>query len=549
MNARSMECGMGSAECGMDDRSPVTPNPVGLLVGVVLALCLAEHGTVGAAVQVSDQDAVASGATTDESKRPSSSEPVVLNLKERLSQPITANFQEVDFAAAVQFLSENSGVNIILSEKAKTLGKSVTVHLIDMPLKRALDHLVKGQGLLYRFDDQTIWVATRDEMQAEPKGTRVFYLKQGPGLFATFEPIAETRESVALQATAVKDMKTIKDILGEVVPELGGSSVMFDERSGALIVTHVPYYLQQIESLLEGLDATPLQVQIEARFIEVSLTDTKEWGFDEQLNNNFSLTKKGDVDLKTRGPGLQLSSTGKSLLRGTKVDFTDFANQTSGNGLNLTFQGVLTNAQYSAVLHALAENKRTKTLSAPRVTTLNNQTATIKIVTEFVYASRYEASVVRKDLNGDGNFLGPGETKFVNVPQDFVTKDLGILLHVTPSVGQDLQTITLALKPEVSEKKTDDTFGGEVTLPRFTTRNLETSVVIGNGQTVMLGGLMKDTTSKTKTQVPFFGSLPVIGKLFRKEDDSTERSNLLIFVTAQLVNPTGDRLAYQTPQE
>jgi general secretion pathway protein D len=199
------------------------------------------------------------------------------------------------------------------------------------------------------------------------------------------------------------------------------------------------------------------------------------------------------------------------------------------------------------------ENKKTKTLSAPRVTTLNNQTATIKIVTEFVYATRYEASVVREDFNGDGDFNdvrsadGKRETRFVNVPQDFVTKDLGILLHVTPSVGQDLRTITLALKPEVSEKKTDDTFGGEVSLPRFTARNLETSVVIENGETVMLGGLMKDTTARTVTKVPFMGSLPVIGALFRREDDSAERSNLLIFVTAQLVNPSGTRLALKDP--
>ena len=155
---------------------------------------------------------------------------------------------------------------------------------------------------------------------------------------------------------------------------------------------------------------------------------------------------------------------------------------------------------------------------------------------------------MREDGNGDGDFNdvktdGTRETRFVNVPQDFVTKDLGILLHVTPSVGQDLRTITLALKPEVSEKKKDDKFGGEVTLPRFTTRNLETTVVIDNGGTVVLGGLMKDTTATTLTKVPVMGSLPIIGKLFRKENETAERSNLLIFVTAQLVQPSGTHLA------
>jgi type II secretory pathway component GspD/PulD (secretin) len=470
------------------------------------------------------------------------------SLDAQLNQPITADFQEVDFAAAVQFLSESAGVNIVLSEQARSQGRPVTGHLVGMPLRHALDYLLKGQGLRYRFDDRTIWVATREELEAEPMETRIFFLNQGPGLVAAFEPMAKTRESVALESAAVRQMKTIKDILSEVIPTLGTSSILVDERTGALIATHVPYYLEQIEALLTQLDVAPIQVLIEARFIEVTFTDTTEWGLDAELTGNAALTKKGDKN-GTRSPALQLSSVGATLQRGTKIDFTNFTNQTSGNGLNLTLQGILSGTQYQAVLHALAENKKTKTLSAPRVTTLNNQTATIKIVTEFVYASRYQASVVREDLNGDGDFSdvisGTRETRFVNVPQDFVTKDLGILLYVTPSVGQDHRTITLALSPEVSEKKTDDSFGGEVTLPRFTARNLETSVVMENGQTVMLGGLMKDTTTKTVTKVPVLGSLPLLGALFRKDEDTAERSNLLIFVTAQILDPSGAHLARQ----
>ena len=463
-----------------------------------------------------------------------------------LTQGVTADFKAVDFVSAIEFLSEMSGVNILLSEKAKTLGRPVTVHLVDLPVELALEYLLKGQGLVFRNDGGAIWVATRDEMDAEPTETRVFHLQQGPGLFAAFEPITDVRDSVAMQATGVKDLRTIRDILLEVIPQVGGSSMVLDERSGALVVMHAPYYLQQVERLLAELDVLPPQILIEARFVEMTVSDTKEWGFDASLDANAPLTKRDQAD-GTRGTGLQLSSLGTTLKRGTSTSFTNFTNQTSGNGLNLTFQGILSGTQYSSVLHALAENKKTKTLSAPRITTLNNQTATIKIVTEFVYASKYGATVVRQDLNGDGDFndtvSGTKETRFVNVPQDFVTKDLGILLHVTPSVGEDLRTITLALKPEVSEKKTDDTFGGEITLPRFTSRNLETSVVVENGQTVVLGGLMKDTTSVTHTRVPFFGSLPVIGALFRKDDDSIERSNLIIFVTAQLLNPSGAHLA------
>lgn len=464
-------------------------------------------------------------------------------LQERWKQPITADFHEVDFASAVGFLSDSSGVNIILSQKAKELGKPVTVHLVEMPLERVLTYLLQSQGLLYRFDHEAIWVATKEEMLAEPMETRVFFLNQGPGLVAAFEPMKETRESVALEGSAVKAMTTMKEILEEVIPKVGDSSVLLDERSGAMIVTHVPYYLQQVETLLSQLDMTPVQILIEARFLEVTGTDTKEWGFNNQLNGNAALTKTADSDGKTKGPGLQFSSVGTTLKRGTKSAFTAFDNQTAGNALNLTLQGVFSGVQYSSILHSLMEHKKTKTLSAPRVTTLNNQTATIKVVTEFVYATQFKPTVVQ---NFDKLINGKPETKFVNAPQGFLTKDLGILLNVTPSVGRDLRTITLALRPEVSEKKTDDSFNGGVTLPRFASRNLETTVVIQNGETVMLGGLMKDTTGHTVTKVPFFGSLPVVGKLFRKESDTSERSNLLIFVTAQLVNPSGARMVAST---
>lgn len=476
-------------------------------------------------------------------------EPYPATLQERLTQSLSVDFQDVDFATAMDFLADSAGINIVLSQNAKDLAKPVTVHLVDMPIYRALDYFVTTQGLLFWIDGQTIWVATRDEMESEPLETRVFFLNQGPGLFAAFEPLSDTREGVAIEATRFREMKTMRDILLEVVPEVPNSSLLLDERSGALIATNTPYYLREIERLLEQLDVTPLQVLIEARFLELTLTDTDEWGLDWQLSANTALTKKHEAKTDTRGSGLQLSSVGSSLARGTKIDFSNFTSQSAGSGLNLTFQGILTGTQYSSVLHALMQHQKTRTLSAPRLTTLNNQTATIKVVTEFVYATRYEASVTRQDLNSDGDFndvvSGTRETRFVNVPQDFVTKDLGILLHVTPSIGRDLRTITLALKPEVSEKKTDDSFGGEITVPRFTARNLETSVVVENGQTVVLGGLMKDTTTKTKTQIPILGSLPVLGKLFRKEDDSVERSNLLIFVTAQLISPSGAQLAQQ----
>ena len=206
---------------------------------------------------------------------------------------------------------------------------------------------------------------------------------------------------------------------------------------------------------------------------------------------------------------------------------------------------MLTDPQFQSVLHLLDESNKSKTLSAPRVTTLNNQTATIKDVEEFIFPTRFEVTLIQFDKNGDGDFDDAGETEFANVPQDFVTRDVGIVLNVTPSVGQDNQTVTLTLMPEVSEGVADFfTFSSSTRLPKFTTRTVNTSVVINDGETVVLGGLIKETDSKRTTKVPVLGDAPLVGGLFRRKADQTVRSNLLIFVTARILTPTG---AYITP--
>ena len=232
----------------------------------------------------------------------------------------------------------------------------------------------------------------------------------------------------------------------------------------------------------------------------------------------------------TRGAALEIASSGGS---------TFAALTREGEGLNLTLEGILTGTQFEAVLHFLEESSKTKTLSVPRITTLNHQTATIRVVEEFRYPTRYEVSLIQFDINGDGDFDDAGETEFANVPMDFQKRDIGILLNVTPSVGKDMRTITLVLSPEVSQFKEFIPLGGGVTVPRFTSSQLTTSVMIEDGQTVMLGGLMKDTWTDELSKVPFLGDLPIVGGLFRQREEKSTRTNLLIFITARILGPAG----------
>jgi len=237
------------------------------------------------------------------------------------------------------------------------------------------------------------------------------------------------------------------------------------------------------------------------------------------------------------------------IASGSGSAFSSFTN--ASEGLNLAYQGMLTKPQFSAVLHALEKNTKLKTLSAPKITTLNNQTATIEIVNEFVYPTRYEPTLIKKDLNEDGDFLDEElvdgvltkETRFVNAPQGFETRDIGIVLQVTPNIGADKRAITLTLRPEVSEASPNAfEYSGEVKLPKFTTRSLTTNIVVKNGETIMLGGLIKETRINTRTKTPFLGDLPLLGPLFRKDSDSVERKNLLIFVTASILSRKGEIL-------
>jgi general secretion pathway protein D len=351
--------------------------------------------------------------------------------------------------------------------------------------------------------------------------TRVFFLRSGLGPFAL--------EAAAVEANPILTMETLKVLVERTVPQVPESKLVVDQRNGALIVTNTPANLALTERLLTQLDVAPLQVLIEARFIELTLTDLEEFGLESILTKNYAL-EKGET-----GPGQRDPST--IIAQGGGFKFVNLDRQ--AEGVNITLEGVLTSLQFESVIHALEESQKTKTLSAPRVTTLNNQTATIRVVEEFNYPTRYEVSLIQFDINGDGDFDDAGETEFANVPQDLQKRDIGILLNVTPSVGKDLKTVTLVLAPEVSQFSQFRSLGGGVTVPEFTSSQLTTSVVIENGQTVVLGGLMKDTTTMSVSKVPVLGDLPLVGGLFRQEEETTTKKNLLIFITARILAPRG----------
>lgn len=443
-------------------------------------------------------------------------------LNAKLQQPVSFDFKDVALSDVLQFLADTVNVSIIPSPQLDLKSRQVTLKAKDLPLENAIKFLAKSLSLAYRVEHDAILISTEDEFSNEPMQTRIFFLRNGLGPFSL--------ESAALEPNAAIAMEPMKGLIEQTIPKPSGSKFIVDPRSGALIMTNTEENLRLLEKLLSQLDVTPVQILIEARFMELTVSELQQLGLETVLTGNAALTRETDPSNNTVSPGHQVG-------RGSGFKFPALSRESEG--FNLTLQGVLTGTQFESALHWMEENKNTKTLSAPRVTTLNNESATIRVVEEFNYPTRYEVSLIQFDINGDGDFDDAGETEYANVPKDFKKRDIGILLNVTPSVGKDLQTITLILTPEVSQFSQFRDLGGGVTVPEFTSSQLTTSVIIHDGQTVVLGGLMKDATSEQVTKIPVLGDLPVVGGMFRQREQSNTRKNLLIFITARVLAPRG----------
>ncbi len=447
-------------------------------------------------------------------------------IKKKLQKKISANFQDVPLVDILKFFADQVNINIIPSASVLSQSYTTSIEFKDMTLESALKYLLKSFGLVYQIDEEAIWITTPDEMEKEPMETKVYHLNKGIGLYTKFS--TSSSSSVDLGSGAqVSEVKTLKDVLDESVDWPSGSKLVLDERTGTLIVTNSPMNIKKVDEILWNLDVVPLQVLIEAKFLEVDVTDLQELGVEWKLANE-------DWAVKSKG-----GSFAQGVAQNSGTDFTDFTH--ASEGLNLTYKGVLTKPQYEAVVHALEQNQNTRTLSSPRIATMNNQSASIKVVDEWIYPTRYEFQIVQYDLNGDGDYDDAGETRYENVPMDFVKRDVGIILTVTPSVGDDMRTISLSLIPEVSDAVADYfEYTGGVKLPKFTSRNLNTNIVVDNTDTVVLGGLIRESRSKTISKVPILGDLPLFGGLFKKNSDSVNRRNLLIFVTASIIDSQGD---------
>jgi general secretion pathway protein D len=444
----------------------------------------------------------------------------------------------------------------------------VSVQLRNIPLIDALRLITQAANLKFRVEPYAVVVLPKTAPE-EDLVTRSYPVEAGVIRTLVSAPEGGQQrgggdEFVGLAgAGATTELADVKKLFTDAgVPFPPGSSIIFNERSSRIILRNTPANIEIFEEVLAGFNIVPVQVEIEAKFVEISQADLDELGFDWKVGQKIfgSFDAFGGADVPFGGspnlsqgqgsisPGLRDST----IIKGNAIDSLLGLGGAGTRPDLATLRGVLTNPQFEVIVRALAQKKSTDLLSAPRITTISGNAAQIRVVQEFIYPTEFEPPQV------SDNVVSPF------TPSGFKTREVGVLLNVTPQVGADGYTINLTLIPEVSEflgfidyspGDTVFTQGGgtgatvrvenRIQQPLFASRNLTTSVVVWDGQTVVLGGLMREDISKIEDKIPFLGDIPFIGRLFRSKVDSRSKRNLLIFVTANLIDPAGNKIHKQ----
>ncbi len=496
----------------------------------------------------------------------------------------SCDFDNANIRDVINYLADLSGINIVLDETALQTPMSVTVHLRDFTVLDALAVVLRAKGLAYRLEENLIWISTADNLTKENLETRIYHLSHGLSnltAFTTFDTITtpagiksndvgvsgipatstltnvatpggaapSTSEVATLPPTTIiptiEGVKmggaggpggmvtiSIKDILLSCVTWPDGSRIFLDNRTSTLIVRNTPSNHAIIEKILYELDITSLQIMIEAKFVEIFATDLKNIG----INWTPQISATGAAR-PTTIPFERETSGGDYLpLSKPSSDFPPDpgAGFKYADTANFTF-GVLDFTQFQAVMYAIESDSRNNLLSAPKVTTINGQEAVIKIVREYIYPTSYATTAA------EYNAAGVKVKESTSTPGNFKTRDVGIILKVVPVVGKDKNTINLTLTPEVSELGEWKNYGTTTVpyeMPFFDSRRCTTSIVVDNGDTIVMGGLIKESYTKTKNKVPLLGDIPLLGNfLFSRTYDKKEKKNLLIFVTAHILLP------------
>ena len=516
------------------------------------------------------------------------------------------NFSGMELTRVIETLSELSveydpervGVNIVVLFNREQSNPRVNISLRNLNLDRILQFVTQQVNFAYDVGADAVTVAPSDGLDGTSNTITEFFpisratvirltgfRDSGGSSGGPVDPFAAPSASSSSGPSASDEVEALQAFFQSagVNFDLPGASLAFDGEQ--LIITQSRRNLERMRVILRNYNEVK-QVEIESKFLEVQQGDLEELGFDwavkggavqQYQSNGFPLIdNQGNPVFSYERQGLTNNNRSLSTAFSTGMDLSavriDGSNVASNAAPSLTSVIDLANSATNAftatgwsvagadvdlAIRALSRQSGSDLMSAPKVTVLSGKRATITVAQELRYPESYgdiESTVSSGGRsNGGTGTCGGGISITAGTPQDFVTRNVGVEMTVTPNVEND-DTISLILEPRVTEFEGFVEYGGPsvalqgdttVTVPAgfyqpiFSTREITTEVTVYDGATVVMGGLTRDEVKTVNDKVPVLGDIPGLGRLFRSEGESRQKRNLLIFVTANLVSPGG----------
>ncbi len=493
------------------------------------------------------------------------------------------NFSGMELTRVIETLSELSvefdpdreGVNIVPLFNPNEVNPRVNISLRNLSLDRILEFVTQQVNFAYDVGVDAVTVSPSDASGGNASMVTEFFpitratvirltgfRDGGGGGERTVDPFAPPRaRGGATQNDEAEALRGFFQNAG-VNFNLPGASMAFDGEQ--LIVTQSTRNLERLRTILRNYNEVK-QVEIEAKFLEVNQGDLEEVGFDWLVQsedgdqvfvfNPSSLADSFGTDADASSivlnPPVPGFAGGIPSPAPTTAGTVDLGSDVASNVFSATGWSV-NGYDVDFAIRALSRKTGSDLMSAPKVTVLSGKRATITVAQELRYPESY--GDIESTVSSGGDNQGNAAVSITaGTPQDFVTRNVGVEMAVTPNVEND-DTISLLLEPRVTEFEGFVEYGGpSIALsgsisavvpagfyqPVFSTREVTTEVTVFDGATIVMGGLTREEVKSVSDKVPVLGDLPGIGRLFRSEGESTQKRNLLIFVTANLISPGG----------
>lgn len=452
---------------------------------------------------------------------------------------ISMDFQDANLKDILKVFSIQAGLNFIASEAVQD--RKITLYLDKVPLRMAMDKLFKANNLSYELDQDANIFVVKDwgKLQVETV-TRVFYLQYATVSSSSLkEEMSNQIRSATISFTTgssgtggtsttstgsgggggkwkIEDDTGITTAVKKLLSGVG--SVIEDFRTNSLVVTDTPSRMAVITQVIAALDVPAPQVILEVEMLDVSRNTVDKLGF------NYGTTPFTAV------------LTGASAATG--FPFQSWGKLMSPGSGSLAINAGTNN--YTITLDFLRSQTDTKFLARPKLLTLNNETAEIRIATSESIGVTTSVTSVE----------GTGTTT-----QEPERVETGVILRVTPQINVERGEITMFIYPKVAEAVAGNSFtsaGSNFQFRDPEERSTKSIVRVKDGETVVIGGLIRNELLVQKTQIPILGDLPLIGSLFRHKGgtssspDKNKQRELLIFITPHIIKDTADIKLAQT---